>query len=104
MVRVEINRAPEGPHVIPDQYIVVFKPHVTTEQRAAHRAWVAERNFSLLEEHGHVSGHTGLLHKFNIGEGRCAGYAARIPQDLAREIHEADEVKIDGHELDKPQC
>lgn len=83
------------PEAIPHQYIVVFKPHLTSAQRAIHRAWAAERNFSLLSEHGHGLGNTGLLHKFNLGgDGSFAGYVARIPEVLAKEIERVEEVRI----------
>ena len=83
---------PRQADALPNQYVVVFKPHVTTEQRSMHRAWAAERHFSVLSTAGHRRATTGLLHKFNIGDGQCTGYVAHIPPEVMQEVNNTDEV------------
>lgn len=78
----------------PNRYVVVFKPHVTAEQRSGHRAWAAERHFSVLSTTGHGQATTGLLHKFNIGDGQCAGYVAHMPPEVVQEVNDTEEVCI----------
>lgn len=93
MVLHTVRRRPEQPEVIPNQYIVVFKPTVTSEQRAAHRAWAAERHFSTQSARGYAQGTYGLVQKFNICDGQLCGYTAHVPEDIAREINDTDEVR-----------
>lgn len=83
---------PQQPDVIPNEYIVIFKPHVTSEQQSAHRAWVTEQCFSTLSATGRGQGTTGILHEFNIHDGQCAGYAAHFPDEVAKHINDMDEV------------
>ena len=83
---------PQQPEAIPNEYIVVFKPHVTSQQRSAHRAWAAEKHFSVLSTRGRGQATTGLLHKFNILNGQCAGYVAHVPEDVIQQINDTDEV------------
>jgi len=86
--------APQQPEPIKDQYIVVFKPECTSEKRAAHRAWAAELHFEALSDEGHGGGATGLLHKFNMGNGHLAGYTARVTGSVIQKITETDEVEF----------
>ncbi|KAI5799328.1 peptidase S8/S53 domain-containing protein [Peziza echinospora] len=85
---------PREPEVVPNQYIVVFKRDTTPSVRAAHRAWASERHFETISTAGHGQGTVGLLSKFTISDtdGPVAGYCARIPQALAQEINDTDEV------------
>lgn len=92
MATPQIRRLPDQREAIPNQYIVLFKPTVSSQQRATHRAWAAERNFSTLSTRGHGLNTTGLLSKFNINDGEVAGYTARLTEDVAREINDTDEV------------
>ena len=75
---------------IPDQYIIVFKPHLTAVQRSAHRAWASELHLTSLSTYLHgatTNGtYTGVISKFNFGEGKFAGYVARVREDVKREI------------------
>lgn len=82
---------PQQPEPIPNEYVVVFKDHVTSEQRSAHRAWAAEQHFSVLSTTGRGQGTNGLLFKFNIDE-QCAGYVAHLPAEVAQQIDGTDEV------------
>ena len=82
---------------IPNEYVVMFKQHVTSQQRSAHRAWAAEQHFSMLSTTGRGQATTGLLHKFNISDGKCAGYVAHLPEELAQQINDTDEVPYPPH-------
>lgn len=88
----EIRRIPAQGEAIPNQYIVVFKQGVTSQARATHRAWAAERHFSVLSLHGSGLGTVGLISKFNVCDGELCGYSAAIPAHLAEEINNTDEV------------
>lgn len=84
--------APQQPVPIPNEYVVMFKQNVTSQQRSTHRSWCAEQHFSVLSTAGHSQGTTGVLHKFNISDGKCAGYVARLPEELVQQINDTDEV------------
>ena len=84
--------SPQQPVPIPNEYVVVFKQHVTTQQRSAHRAWAAEQHFSVLSATGLGQATVGLHFKFNICGGKCAGYVAHLPAEVAQKINDTDEV------------
>ena len=82
---------PSSPQeAIPDQYIIVFKPHLTASQRSAHHTWVTGFHLTSLSTHicstdaDTSETYTGVISTFNFG--KFAGYVARVREDVKVEI------------------
>ena len=79
---------------IPNQYIVVFKPHTPEEARQQHLEWAQSAHSeaaALRAESGGLE-LTGVGEQFNVET--LAGYVASIDQNLRNEIESREEASL----------
>ena len=86
---------------IPDNYLVMFKKHVTHELAVEHHGWVQELHFSTQQAKSELRKRsqspmmddvfTGLKHTYNIA-GSFMGYSGHFDEDVIEEIRRHPDV------------
>jgi len=86
---------------IPDNYIVVFKKHVTEKHAASHHSWVQDVHLSTQDAKTELKKRSqtpmvddifgGLKHTYNIA-GSLLGYSGHFDEDVIEQIRRHPDV------------
>lgn len=86
----EILSAPAGVQTIPNNYIVVLKDNVSTNDFEAHREWVTAVHHERLARRG-TTNVGGMRHTYKYG---FKGYAGSFDEETIQEIANRDDVSF----------
>lgn len=85
---------------VPDNYIVVFKKHVSSDSASAHHSWVQDIHDTQIQRtelkkrslFGFAEpDYLGMKHAFNVG-GSVMGYAGHFHEDVIEQVRRHPDV------------